>query len=193
MIFAAPSPSRPIEAGDLLLRPFEAADEPAVAAALANPDILRWAVSGVVRAVPEAERARHWLRSRTTGRGTALASFAVVDAADGTLLGSVSLRDIHRIPDQAVAAYWVTPAARGRGVAGRALDALMGRAFAAAVRGGLGLHRVTLDHVLVNTASCRVAEKAGFLLEGTMRDSFVDCDGVRHDSHLHARLATDGR
>jgi len=35
--------------------------------------------------------------------------------------------------------------------------------------------------------------RAGFLLEGTMRDYYVEAGGQRHDSHLHARLATDRR
>jgi RimJ/RimL family protein N-acetyltransferase len=40
-------------------------------------------------------------------------------------------------------------------------------------------------------ASCRTATKAGFRIEGTMRDFYAELTGRRHDSHLHARLATD--
>jgi RimJ/RimL family protein N-acetyltransferase len=36
---------------------------------------------------------------------------------------------------------------------------------------------------VVNAGSCQVAGKAGFSLEGTMRDFFVDAAGERHDSH----------
>jgi RimJ/RimL family protein N-acetyltransferase len=50
---------------------------------------------------------------------------------------------------------------------------------------------LSLDHALVNEGSCKVATHAGFLLEGTMREYYVELDGRRHDSHLHARLATD--
>jgi RimJ/RimL family protein N-acetyltransferase len=50
---------------------------------------------------------------------------------------------------------------------------------------------LSLDHALVNEGSCRVATRAGFQLEGTMREFFVEPSGDRHDSHLHARLATD--
>jgi RimJ/RimL family protein N-acetyltransferase len=42
-----------------------------------------------------------------------------------------------------------------------------------------------------NAASCGVARKAGFLLEGTLRESYRYADGRFHDEHLHARLATD--
>ena len=35
------------------------------------------------------------------------------------------------------------------------------------------------------------ALRCGYLLEGTARESFVYGDGLRHDEHLHARLAKD--
>ena len=171
---------------DLLLRPFTAEDEPAVAVALLDPDILRWTAGTAVLRTPANQRARIWLEPRIVGwiRGNAV--FAVTDAASGELLGSVTIREVNRIPDQAVVAYWVSPAARGRRVAARALDAAARWAFEE-----LGLHRLSLDHALVNEGSCRVATRAGFLLEGTMRDYYVEIDGRRHDSHLHARLATE--
>jgi RimJ/RimL family protein N-acetyltransferase len=81
----------------------------------------------------------------------------------------------------------VTPAARGRRVGARALDAASRWGFSDRV----GLHRISLDHALVNEGSCRVATAAGFQLEGVMRDYYVEPSGRRHDSHLHARLATD--
>ena len=40
-------------------------------------------------------------------------------------------------------------------------------------------------------SSCRVAEIAGFGLEGRLRQSYRYPDGVYHDEHLHARLASD--
>jgi RimJ/RimL family protein N-acetyltransferase len=182
---------RTLDAGDLLLRPFTEADEAEVGEAMTDPEILCWAAGLAVSAAPRAARGRIWLLPRLAGWSTGTAPFAVTDAADGTLLGYVGLRDIHRAPDQAVAAYWVTPAARGRRVAVRALAAATAWAFTPTAADGLGLHRLSLDHSLANEGSCRVATAAGFLLEGTTRESFVDPDGKRHDSHLHARLATD--
>jgi hypothetical protein len=37
-------------------------------------------------------------------------------------------------------------------------------------------------------ASCRVAQKAGYLLEGTKREHWLFADGW-HDVHLHARVS----
>jgi RimJ/RimL family protein N-acetyltransferase len=180
-----------VSAGELHLRPFALADEPDVAAALQDADVLRWVAGRAVIEAPEAERARRWLEPRIDGWANGSAVFAVADAAHGTLYGSVSIRDVGRLPDQAVMAYWVTPEHRGRGIAHRALDAAARWAFTSAEEGGLGLHRLTLDHALVNVASCRTATKAGFRIEGTMRDFYAELTGRRHDSHLHARLATD--
>lgn len=184
-------PPRTIEADELLLRPFSFDDEQPVSAALRDDGILRWASGRSVIEAPEAERARKWLEPRIAGWETGSPVFAVVHATQRTLLGSVSVREVNRLPDQAVLTYWVAPEHRGRGIAGKALDTAARWAFAPAADGGLALHRLTLDHALVNVGSCRVATKAGFRIEGTMRDFYVDFSGDRHDSHLHARLATD--
>ena len=39
--------------------------------------------------------------------------------------------------------------------------------------------------------TCRVATAAGFALEGVARQSYRYPDGLFHDEHLHARLASD--
>ena len=189
-----PKPLEPVHlsAGRLYLRPLIASDEPAIAAGLGDPDVLRWNAGLAIVAAPESHRAAMWLRVREQGwtSGSA-AHFAVTDATTGALLATVGIRDIHRAPQQALASYWTMPDARGRGIAGQALDVVCRWGFGDAEAGGLGLHRIALDHALTNPGSCRVAEKAGFRLEGTMRGSFLDYEGTRYDSHLHARLATD--
>ena len=181
-----------LSAGRLYLRPMQPSDEPAVAAALRDPGIARWNTGMAIATAPEPERAALWLSIRDRGwsSGTA-AHFTVADAVTGALLGTVGIRDIGRVPQQALASYWTAPEARGKGVAPQALEALCRWAFAPRTAGGLELHRISLDHALENSGSCRVAEKAGFRLEGTMRGSFLAHDGTRYDSHLHARLATD--
>lgn len=83
--------------------------------------------------------------------------------------------------------YWVLSAARGRGVAPRALDAVVDWAL-----GKAGFHRLELHHSTLNEASCRVATKSGFAVEGTKRAEALHLDGW-HDMHAHAILATDPR
>ena len=78
------------------------------------------------------------------------------------------------------------PAARGRGVAVAAVDAACRWAFDV-----LAVERVELFHAVENGASRRVAEKAGFTLEGRLRRSFRYGDGVKHDELLWSRLSDD--
>jgi RimJ/RimL family protein N-acetyltransferase len=184
----SPLEAHRIELEDVVLRPFVWTDEPAVAEALKDPGVLRWTAGMAVIRTPADQRAKRWLEPRIDAWTRGHAVFAVAAAANDYVLGNVAIRDVNRVPDQAVVAYWVSPAARGRRLAARALDAAARWAFA---KDGLGLHRLSLDHALVNEGSCRVATRAGFQLEGIMRDYYVETTGRRHDSHLHARLATD--
>ncbi|WP_446213768.1 GNAT family N-acetyltransferase [Micromonospora sp. IBSANI012] len=172
----------PVEltAPGLLLRAWRARDAAAVLAALREPEVERWNPQGV----RDEAGAREWLRRRADPTAVDQLSLAVTDAADGTLLGGASLFQIHH--GNASIGYWTAAAARGRGVASRAVTALGGWAFA-----HLGVHRIELCHAVANPASCRVAARAGYPIEGTMRDSHRYGDGRRHDEHLHARLATD--
>jgi hypothetical protein len=101
---------------------------------------------------------------------------AVADATTGDLLGSVSLHSIRPAYGNAQIGYWTVPAARGRAVAGRAVDAACRRGFAVVT-----FDRVELYHAVENPTSGRVAEKAGSRLEGRLRRSFPYGDGVRHD------------
>ncbi|MFF4160090.1 GNAT family N-acetyltransferase [Streptomyces sp. NPDC001678] len=190
MTFATPSLApTTLSAEGLLLRPLRESDEPAVAEALRDADILRWAAGHATVRAPVHERAAVWLRSRISGWAAGDAYFAVTDGTTGEFHGALGVREINRLPDQAVVGYWVTPRSRGRGVARTALDTAAGWALAAPEDGGLGVHRISLDHVESNVASCRVAVAAGFRPEGVMRDYFKEPSGRRHDAHLHARLA----
>jgi RimJ/RimL family protein N-acetyltransferase len=172
-----------LPAGPLLLRPWRPdEDVDAVWAALQDADIRLW--NGVGSGSPEETAAM--LRRRADWSAGDHASWAVVDAAAGALLGSVSLHSIDPVHAGASIGYWTVPAARGRTVAVRAVDAACRWAFAA-----VPLERVELCHAVENTASARVAEKAGFTLEGRLRRSFRYGDGLKHDELIWSRLADD--
>jgi RimJ/RimL family protein N-acetyltransferase len=110
----------------------------------------------------------------------------VTDAATDAVLGSVSLHSIDRTQNDAEIGYWTTPAARGRGVAARAVDAACRWGF-----GALPIDRIELFHAVENPASGRVAEKAGFTFEGHLRRSYRYGDGRKRDELLWGRLADD--
>ncbi len=126
-----------------------------------------------------------WARGRNAWDGTH-ASWLVADPHTDDVLGAVSLFKIDLDQGDAEVGYWVAPWGRGRGVAASAV-----RSAAAYGFGALVLRRLHLFHAVENPASCGVARKAGFLLEGTLRESYRYADGRFHDEHLHARLATD--
>lgn len=81
--------------------------------------------------------------------------------------------------------YWLLPQGRGCGVM---VDSVL--RVSQWGMDELGLHRLWLTHSVGNAASCRVAQRAGFALEGTMRSALLHADGW-HDEHLHARVQGD--
>jgi RimJ/RimL family protein N-acetyltransferase len=168
-------------AGGLILRPWEAGDAPVVLQAYQDPDIQQWNL----RTFGSLAEAGDWI-AQWQGRWLAERDgcWAVTDGA-GAVLGRVALRGIRLMDGVAECTYWTLPAARGRGVASRATVAVAHWALH-----DLGLHRLELRHSTANPASCRVAAKAGFALEGTLRSAMRHPDGW-HDMHLHARLLGD--
>ncbi len=172
-------PRIPIDA-ELALRPWQPVDAPAVLDAFSDPDIIRWHT----RQMTTIAEADDWIESqRSAWTDERSASFAIVDVADEAVLGRAALHT-DLVDGVAEIAYWVLPTARRRHVASRA-------AIAATTWGhGFGFHRIELQHSTRNTASCLVADRAGFTVEGVKRQSDRHADGP-HDMHLHARLATD--
>jgi RimJ/RimL family protein N-acetyltransferase len=169
-----------LTAGRWELRPPDAADAEAARAMLLDPDVAQWNPGP---AVPTVEEARSWL-VRSADWSESYAGWSVHDLEDGDrYVGNAFLVELDEEQRSGVVAYRTAPWARSRGVATAAVVAMIGFAF-----DELGLVRLSLPHSVANPASCRVAEKAGFVLEGTERGGFRDESGVRWDSHLHGLL-----
>ncbi|GAA2730149.1 GNAT family N-acetyltransferase [Actinocorallia aurantiaca] len=162
-------PPRETEAADLL----ELAADPGVR--LYTPKL-----NGVATEEQAREELRRWAawEDRIT--------FSILDSTTERYVGHVMVFGLDEVNAAAEIGYRVAPWARGRGAAGTAVRCVTGWAFSV-----LGLARLTLLHSVGNDASCRVAEKNGYLLEGVQRSQFRGGDGLLHDTHLHARLATD--
>jgi RimJ/RimL family protein N-acetyltransferase len=165
-----------LEAGALTLRPWNEGDAGVLVEAYGDPAIRQWSV----RTLDEGEvsdwiteRARRW-------DAEAGMDWAVIER--GSVAGRVGFRALDLREGQAEAAYWVLPAARGRGIAGEALRAASTWAF-----NEVGFHRLVLKHAADNEASCRVADKAGYEAEGWERQSVLHADGWR-DMHVHVAL-----
>ncbi|MEU3246801.1 MULTISPECIES: GNAT family N-acetyltransferase [unclassified Streptomyces] len=134
---------------------------------------------------PRVDVAREWFDAyRQDWKQEKGGHWAITRDGD-EVLGRIALRGLDLDDGVAGAAYWVLPAARGAKVASYGLGALTAWAL-----NEIGFHRLELDHSTRNHASCRVATKSGYLLEGTKRSAAVHDDG-RHDMHLHARIRSD--
>jgi RimJ/RimL family protein N-acetyltransferase len=163
-----------------LIRPWDRADAPAVVAAYRDREIQQWHA----RTMTDAE-ALQWVLSwperwsAETGAG-----WAVVEA--GALVARVGFGGLTLADGLGEAAYWVVPAARGRGIAARALSAVTDWMFEQ-----VGFHRMVLHHSTRNLASCRVADKTGYAHEGTAVQQALHADGW-HDMHVHARVRDEG-
>lgn len=172
-----------IVSGRYRLRPPSPREAQEVLAMAQDPEIRLW--NGLAR-VTDEESARAWCQRWSGWNGGTSAQWGVFEAAEHTLLATISLSDIDMRNSSAEIGYRVAPWARGKGVATMALMSVADWAF-----GTLGLTRLQLLHGRENHASCRVAVKAGFALEGELRSSHRYGDGELHDEHLHARLAGD--
>ena len=172
-------PVLPVQDG-VALRPWTPQDAPAVRRAFDDPDVRRWHT----RRMDDEAEALAWTASWAARWDAETdASWALVRLDTDAVLGQVGLRTVFLEAAQAQVSYWLLPEARGQGLAASGTGAVRAWAF-----GELGLQRLSLQHSVHNTRSCRVAAAAGFALEGTLRRFLLHADGL-HDTHVHAVLA----
>ncbi|MCJ0873739.1 GNAT family N-acetyltransferase [Streptomyces sp. AP-93] len=187
---ALTQPSYDLPCG-MRLRPWEPYDAPALVAAYADPDIRHWNRPDPLTEARAVTRIARWRERWHAERSAvwALAPAEGVDDGDGSdgspAVGLIGLADLDLPGGSGEFMYWLLPAGRGSGATAEGLSVLTRWAFE-----DLGLHRLRITHSVANPASCRVALKSGYPLEGTMRGALLHADGW-HDEHLHARLRTD--
>jgi RimJ/RimL family protein N-acetyltransferase len=153
-----------------------------VTAACQDPEIPRWTV------VPHNYTERH-ARDFIGGTASDIAggrelALAIVDG-DDRLLGALGLSNFDWLDLKAEIGYWMVAESRRRGFGASATRLL---AVWALTR--LGLERVELLANPRNEASLRLAERAGFKREGTLR-RYRRRHGVREDLVMFSMLAED--
>lgn len=151
-----------------------------------HPDVrlvpyARWHRDGILRATDDDRITRHmtdafpypytaddaamWI-AKCEAQDPPL-SFAIM--VEGEVAGGVGCEPKADIrTGTAEVGWWLTPRYWGRGFAAIAV-----RRYIAYCFGDLGLHRVEAGVFVSNHASARVAEKAGFRLEGVSRDAYL--------------------
>ena len=165
-------PDPPLSDGVVIVRRVSLRDADAIVAACQDPLIKRF-TSAIPDPYVEAD-ARHWIAGHERLLEMEV-PLAVADAADGRLVGTTGLHSADWRHRRADAGYWTAPYARGRGFASRALTLVCGWAFAE-----FDLVRIGLYADVENTASHRVAERAGFHREGVHR-RFLVMQGASRD------------
>ncbi len=170
--------------GEIRLRPLEERDIDGVIAGARDPESVRWTTVPHPYEREHAEFFVHEYGPRVWALGTG-AVFGIGDPAADAYAGIMELRLWERDPAVADVGFVVPPRARGHGYAPAALAAVAAWGFTA-----LGLIRIEWRANVGNTASRRVAEKAGFTFEGTARAA-LDHRGERVDAWVAALLATD--
>jgi RimJ/RimL family protein N-acetyltransferase len=165
------------------LRPLADPDRPAIAAAYRDPEIIRWYGVPVPYTDEDARRLVHRVAPTEFARGQE--TILAIAGPDDAWAGTIDLRVGGGDPRTGEVGFLVAPHARGRGYAPAALRALTDWGFDA-----LGLVRVQWRAEVGNDASRRVAEKAGFTMEGLLRQSLEE-DGRRYDCWVGSMLVSD--
>jgi RimJ/RimL family protein N-acetyltransferase len=148
-----PLPDPPLTDGALALRPWRRGDGPALAAAWADPEVVRW--TGVPPSA-DAAAAERWIAGEADRRARGIALDLVVEL-EGEVAGEVGLVNIDGQPGTAEIGWWVAPEHRGQGIA----------AAAAHLVAAWAVEELSVTAVVArchpdNPASGRVAESDGF-------------------------------
>ena len=167
----------------IILRPAELRDADALVEACSDPESLRWTT---ISPGYDHERALGFINDYAPGWWARRegACWVVADAT-GAYAAQIDLRVLKKDPEVADVGFLTGPNARGKGYMTAALRAAAGYGLLE-----LGLKRVEWMAHVGNDASRRVAEKAGFVLEGTLRAGCA-AHGERFDGWIASLLPSD--
>lgn len=161
---ASPAPVQPrLSTPRLCLRPFSAADAPAVQR-LAGDARVALPTAAVPHPYPDGA-AEAWIATHAAAFAARQeVSFAICLRQTDELIGAISLMQMHAGDARAEVGYWIGVDHWGRGYCSEALVGLIGYAHQ-----GLGLTRIVARCAASNPGSARVMEKAGLVREGLLR------------------------
>lgn len=176
--------TQPLETERFLLRRFVPEDAEAMFRNWANdPEVTRYLRWEAYRSVDEAkETICTWLREYES---PSFLHWAMCLKPGLEPIGSIGIVDRQAYDERAEIGYCIGRRWWGRGLTAEALRAVLAFGFEAA-----GYNRLSACHSLQNPASGRVMEKAGMLLEGTLRQ-YYRCSSGFQDCRLYAMLRQD--
>ena len=171
-----------------MLRPWRVTDAGDLLRAVQSADDLDVQVGGTLASESDARR---WLEFAGAGWSETRPNyrfFAIV--SDGVAVGNVGIGSIDWAHRNGWFSYWLADAVDGASLRGQGITTRSCTAVANWALSDFGLFRLELGHRTNNPASCVVATKAGFVVEGLERQKLQYGD-ERFDVETHARLATD--
>ncbi|HWB72713.1 MAG TPA: GNAT family protein [Egibacteraceae bacterium] len=176
-------PAEPLSDGLVTLDRVTTGDVAAIVAACNDPEAVRW----LPLPVPYGDHdASEFLAAQRpeADRGVTL-NFAIRRVGSPQLVGSIGAHFARARADEAELGYWVAPAARGAGVARRAIVLLARHVFRT-----YEPRRIELLIQPGNVASRRAATAAGAIFEGVRRAA-IDLRGEPRDAAVYALLPAD--
>jgi len=166
----------------VLLRPYRAGDAEQVFAAVdESRDHLRPWVSWVDNNRTVDEVRDYCIRSQASWLLRTELVLGIFDAVSGRYLGGTGLHNLDWELRAFEIGYWLRVSAIGHGYATESTRLLADFALSR-----LQARRVTLRCDARNDASRRVAERAGFMLEGRLRNAAIALDGAVSDELVFA-------
>lgn len=172
---------KPTLTGDLvILRPLDEGDYDALSAAMDDPDVAR--LTGSHGEIGE-EQARQWMRTRKDQ--TDRLDLAIVDRGTGETVGEAVLNEWDPDNQSCNFRILIGPSGQNRGLGTEATRLIVGYGIEE-----LGLHRIELGVFAFNPRAQRAYEKAGFVVEGVLRDALY-WDGEWVDSIVMSVLAPE--
>lgn len=138
---------------------------------------LSWCHSGY-----SLDEAAEWARSREELARQGLEYHFVIEGRGGAFLGACGINQINRIHRLGNLGYWVRSSETGRGVAAAAVALAARFAFEST-----DLIRLEIVCAVGNHRSQRVAEKAGAVREGVLRDRLL-IHGTPHDAVMYSMV-----
>lgn len=180
----------PIHGKHIVLRGHRDQDWLRTVEACLDPQTQYW-LSGLPTDYSERHAREHLEQIRidqATGRAV---YWAAADPDDDRMLAELAIF-VHDPQDPyGEIGYWAHPDARDRGVTTEGVRLVVRHALLPADDGGLGLPRVLLRAGASNSASLRVAERAGFTRTGRDRLAHLNRDGSRSDNIRFDLLADE--
>ena len=109
----------------------------------------------------------------------------IVEQVSGIPVGAAGMNDYSAQHEKAEIGFWLLPEYQGRGIMREVIPVMIRQLF-----DSWPLHRLEAVIEEGNTASCRLAEKLGFQLEGRHRDAEIK-NGKRITLLFYSLLKTD--